>query len=101
LPSQNVEVFLDEFENKSCKELEFLSKLLREQGFNYSICDVDRLCHDRGKVIELQRFERSLHKKEHKNFSDIDTMTGYEFEDFLITLFTNLGYTVEQRKKKP
>lgn len=30
---------------------------------------------------------------------EIDTMTGYEFEDFLVNLFTKLGYTVDQRKR--
>jgi hypothetical protein len=72
----------------------FLSKLLIEHGFNYYVCDVDRLCHDRTRAWELKRFEQSLQEKKSTNFSDIDTMTGFEFEDFLLELFTKLGYGV-------
>lgn len=98
-PSQFADVFLDAFENTSCKELEFLSKILREQGFNYSVCDADRLCHTQARARELKQFEQSLQKKKSTKISDIDTMTGYEFEDFLMSLFTKLGYRVEQRKR--
>jgi Restriction endonuclease len=96
-PEQYVDVLLSRFDKVSWEEIGFLSDLLLEHGFNYDVCDVDQLYHDRAKTRELKRFEHSLQKQE--NFSDIDTMTGYEFEDFLITLFTELGYTVEQRKK--
>lgn len=38
-------------------------------------------------------------KKKPIKLSDIDSMSGYEFEDFLVNLFTKLGYTVEQRTR--
>jgi len=96
-PEQYVDVFLDHYEKPLFPEMELLSKLLLEQGFTYYICDVDRLCHDRSRARELKRFEQSLQKS--TTFSDIDTMTGYEFEDFLVTLFTKQGYRVEKKKK--
>ncbi|VVB62094.1 Restriction endonuclease [uncultured archaeon] len=96
-PEQYVDVFLDHYEKPLFPEMELLSTLLLEQGFTYYICDVDRLCHDQSKARDLKRFEQSLQKS--TTFSDIDTMTGYEFEDFLVTLLTKLGYRVEKKKK--
>jgi len=98
-PEQYVDVLIQQFENVSWQEMEFLSNILLEHGFNYYICDVDWLYHDRMKIRELRHFEHSLQKKAPTHISEIDTMTGYEFEDFLVTLFTKLGYTVEQRKR--
>jgi HJR/Mrr/RecB family endonuclease len=79
--------------------MEFLSNLLLENGFNYYVCDVDRLYHERSKILELARFEHSLQEKKPITLSTIDTMTGYEFEDFLVTIFTKSGYTVERRTR--
>lgn len=98
-PTEFVNIFLDEFEHGSCKEMGFLSKLLIEQGFNYDICDVDRLCHAQERTKDLNRFEQFLLENKLTKFSDIDNMTGYEFEDFVMDLFTKLRYRVEQKKR--
>ncbi len=57
---QIIDVFLDEFENPSRKQKEFLLKVLMEQGLNYSLYDIDGFCNLRAKAKELARFERSL-----------------------------------------
>jgi HJR/Mrr/RecB family endonuclease len=98
-PEEYVDVLLDLNENPSWQEMGFLSDLLREHRFNYYICDVDQLCHDRTRALALARFEHSLQEKKPETLTDIDSMTGFEFEDFLINLFTTLGYTVERSKR--
>jgi len=98
-PEQYVDALLEHSENPSWQEIEFVSKFLQEQGLNYYVCDVDRLCHDRLRVQELRRFEQSLEEKKPGRFSDIDTMTGSEFEEYLKDFFIKSGYRVEKRKR--
>lgn len=62
-PEQYVDALLEQFEFVSWQHLGFLSDLLLEHGFNYYVCDVDRLYHERSKTLELTRFERSLQEK--------------------------------------
>ncbi len=98
-PEQYVDILLQQNENPFWQEIIFLATLLQEQGFTYYTCDVDQLCHERTRVREQARFERSLREKKPDIFTEIDSMTGHEFEDFLIDLLTRLGYRVEQKKK--
>jgi len=98
-PEQYVDILLRHYEDPPWQEMIFLSQILLENGHTYYVCDVDRLVHERTKALELKRFEHSLHKKKSTKLSDIDTMTGYEFEDFLVDLFRKLGYSVERRKR--
>jgi len=98
-PEQFVDILLQQNENPFWEEIKFLSTLLLEQGFTYYLCDVDQLCHERTRARELARFEHSLQEKKPDMFTKIDSMTGHEFEDFLINLFTRLGYRVEQKKR--
>ena len=95
---QIIDVFLDEFDTPSSKKKAFLVKLFNEHGLNYSLHDIDRFCHHRENAQELIRFERSLNWKP-TTFADIDNMTGFEFEDFIVDLFKKLGYVVEKRKR--
>jgi hypothetical protein len=60
---QIIDVFLDEFENPSRKQEEFLLKVLMEHGLNYSLYDIDEFCNFRANAKELARFERSLDRK--------------------------------------
>jgi hypothetical protein len=50
---QIIDVFIDEFETPSSKEKGFLSKVLMEQGLNYSIFDIDQLCRLRTNARKL------------------------------------------------
>jgi hypothetical protein len=96
---QIIDVFIDEFENPSRKQKEFLLKVLMEHGINYSLYDIDGFCNLRANAKELARFERSLDWRKPTTFTNIDAMTGYEFEDFVVDLFIKLGYVVEKRKR--
>ncbi|MCJ7571237.1 MAG: restriction endonuclease [Candidatus Thermoplasmatota archaeon] len=96
--TQFVDVFPDEFENESCKERGFLSKLLIEQGMNYSLCDANRLCNLRSQVKDLDRFEGSLQERP-QTFTQIDSMSGHEFEDFVMDLLIKLRYRIVQQKR--
>ena len=66
---------------------------------NYSLYDIDGFCNLRTNARKLTRFERSLDWKQPKTFTEIDSMTGFEFEDFIVDLFIKLGYVVEKRKR--
>jgi len=98
-PVQYVDILLQQNENPFWQGIIFLTTLLQEQGFMYYTCDVDQLCHERTRALELARFERSLQEKKPDILTEIDSMTGFEFEDFLMDLFPSLGYRVEQRKR--
>lgn len=52
------------------------------------------------KSIELREFENGLLNPNIPKYSieDLDVMNGFEFESFLIKLFSNMGYKVEQTK---
>jgi restriction system protein len=47
------------------------------------------------KEIELEYFEQTLLKSTHKQDYEIDNMDGYEFEKFLVSLFTDMGHKVD------
>jgi hypothetical protein len=96
---QIIDVFIEEFETPSSKEKGFLSKVLMEHGLNYSIFDIDQLCRLRTNTRQLTRFEHSLDEKKPATFTKIDSMTGFEFEDFIVDLFIKLGYVVEKKKR--
>ena len=96
---QYIDALLEHSENPSWQEIGFVSQLLQEHGFKYYECDVSQLCYDRQRAQDLRRFERSLDEKKPGGFSDIDTMTGYEFEEYLEDFFIKSGYRVEKRKR--
>ena len=98
-PKQYVDALLEHSENPSWQEIGFVSQLLQEHGFNYYDCDVNQLCYDRLRAQELRRFEHSLLEKKPTRFSDIDTMTGSEFEEYLEDFFIKSGYRVEKKTK--
>ncbi|VVB62000.1 Restriction endonuclease [uncultured archaeon] len=98
-PEQYVDALLQQNEKPSWQEMTFLSNMLLEHRHIYYVCDVDQLCHNQIRALELARFERSLREKKPEKFSEIDTMTGHEFEEFLIDLFTKMGYSVERKKQ--
>ena len=50
------------------------------------------------KKHELEQFENKLRTQSYRtvSISDIDAMTGVEFETFLVELFTKMGYTAKK-----
>jgi HJR/Mrr/RecB family endonuclease len=97
---QTIDGFLDEYENPTNKEKEFLQQQFREHGNNFSLSDINELCNFRANTRKITRFERSLDWKQPPTFTDIDAMTGYEFEIFIVDLFIKLGYVVVEKRKR-
>jgi len=96
---QYIDALVEHSESPSWPEIGCVSQLLQEHGFNYDECDVSKLCYDRQRAQEIRRLEHSLLETKPDRFSDIDTMTGPEFEEFLEDFFIKSGYHVERRKR--
>ncbi len=45
---------------------------------------------------ELKNFENKINESNFINISDIDKMSGYDFESFLVKLYKKMGYSVQQ-----
>ncbi|MCF7908541.1 MAG: restriction endonuclease [Candidatus Omnitrophica bacterium] len=50
--------------------------------------------------LKLEHFEKQLNNSQHQPLTiyDLDSATGYEFENFLNILFKKMGYKVENTK---
>lgn len=84
-------VKFDFFMNKY-NDIELLEKLLLMKDFNINNLDNDlRQMQQR---FSLDFFKHSLEKNEHILIIDVDNMNGIEFENFLVTLYKRLSYSV-------
>ncbi|MEA1924979.1 MAG: restriction endonuclease [Candidatus Altiarchaeota archaeon] len=94
-----IRVFLDWYgENYSTSGLEYLQSLLSDKfGF---VENLDWKVEDIKKEMELERFEKRLTEgsTERVTISEIDSISGYEFEGFLEKLFKKMGYSVTHTK---
>ena len=93
--------FVDCFEEFSETELDYFVKLLKEKEITFGdIRKLLRLIKEEKHQRQLARFEEELFSPEveYFDFDDIDTMSGYEFEEFLKRLFRCMGYEVEETK---
>ena len=72
----------------------FFHKICWDMGFRLDSCEILELLRKRKKKIKLDRFERSLLGEESVKASNIDGMTGFEFEEFLFQFFKTCGYIV-------
>ncbi|MFP4698580.1 MAG: restriction endonuclease [Eubacteriales bacterium] len=50
-------------------------------------------------VIRLKNSLENFDKKELITMYEVDIMSGYEFEDFVVKIFNTLGYSVEETKR--
>lgn len=70
-----------------------------------AVSEMDRLmklCEDIYFDVLVSRFKITLEQFDQTKFVTmyaVDAMDGYEFEDFLVRLFTTIGYDVESTKK--
>ena len=80
--------------------LDFLTQLLQERGIELDKQSIREKVEKIKNDLELQRFEKRLLSQSYYqlSISDIDSMTGYEFEKFLKILFEKMGYKVEHTK---
>ncbi|MBA4183209.1 MAG: restriction endonuclease, partial [Acidobacteria bacterium] len=82
------------------ENLTALLELLQERNlYNYDLRDLRFAVKEIENQIELENFEKRLNEgNEQIFFENIDQLNGYEFEDFLKTLFSKMGYQVEQTR---
>ena len=73
-----------------------LSELLYEEDVNYD-SPLEELILGMKTQIEMERFENNLIESKDKTIAieNIDTLNGYEFENFLKILFEKMGYNVK------
>jgi len=79
---------------------DYLMKLLQEKNIEFNKESILDQAKSLKKEIELNHFEAKLSADDFQNISieDLDSITGYDFEHFLKTLFVKMGYHVEQTK---
>ena len=95
-----IENYLDCYRVDDFEILGALLKILREKGFYVeNIFELETEIKSVAEEIELDKFEKLLFKdNEQSLFEDIDQLNGYDFEDFLRSLFSKMGYRVEQTR---
>lgn len=94
--------YLDHYKSDDETKLWVLEKVLKER--NLLEGDIQSLKDYVSKIeeeIELEKFEKQLREgTEQIRLEDIDRLSGYEFEEFLKSLFEKRGYQVEQTSAK-
>jgi len=70
-------------------------RLIDELNVKYAKSSIRRKISSIQKQIEISNFEKFLLSDITASIEDIDRMSGYDFERFLKSLFTNKGYLVE------
>lgn len=98
-----IKAYLNFYKSDDNQMFEVLKEIIEEKGFYGSFeNNSEKLRKEVEKIekeIELKIFEkRLLGESEQIQLAKIDNSTGYEFEDFLKTLFSKMGYQVEQTK---
>jgi hypothetical protein len=78
--------------------IDFLIRLLDEKQFQFERSSIKYTIEQVKSKFELEHFESRLLDNNYRKvaMTDIDMMTGQEFESFLNTLFQKMGYTVKQ-----
>jgi hypothetical protein len=52
-------------------------------------------------VDRLQRLLENFDQRRYVTIFDVDAMTGFDFEDFLVAMFRTSGYDVAETKIRP
>lgn len=74
-----------------------LRKLLDEKNISYGPMSLEIKIDKLKEKIELKSFEKNLlNVDENISITEIDLMSGYDFESFLCTLFKKMNFTVQQ-----
>ncbi|ENO12276.1 putative endonuclease [Thermoplasmatales archaeon SCGC AB-539-C06] len=92
------DILLNYFGEDYLSRTMFFYKICYDMGFRLDACEILELLRERKKKIKLDRFERSLLGDIFVKTSNIDRMTGFEFEEFLVQFFKTCGYIVTKTK---
>ena len=95
-----LKAYLNFYRSNDEINLKVLAELLEERySVSEDILNLKSELRTIEKRIELENFEkRLLEEDEQIQLAEIDSLNGYEFEDFLKVLFSKMGYQVEQTK---
>lgn len=95
-----LESYLNYFQSYDDERLETLAEVLQERDL--SVQNLEALKSEVAFVeneMEVKRFEEKLASEENQlSIENVDKFIGFEFEDYLKTLFSKMGYQVEQTK---
>lgn len=82
------------------EHLDYFTNILSENLIQYSEQQLEENIKTIIDKRELEQFEKNLENENISSISieDVNLMTGYEFENFLTTLFQKMGYIVEHTK---
>jgi len=91
-----LEVYGDRYETY----LEFLQILMDLRGIKVGINQIMGTVEEARESLKLRHFENKfgLNSTVTASLDEIDSMTGYEFENLLKQLFEKMGFTVKQTK---
>lgn len=90
-----IKVFLELYPDNYLKYLDYFNELMLRLGFEK--LSPSNIPHYQ-KEMEIERFEKQLKNDYMRKNSiwQIDTMSGFEFEDFLAELYLSMGYSIER-----
>ena len=92
--------YLDFFGSNDSETLEGLAEILQEKQLYFEdLTNLKTEIKQLEKEIELKTFEKRLFDEDEIDWlENIDSLNGYEFEDFLKNLFSKMGYQVKQTR---
>ena len=81
-------------------KLKYFFILLNDENIEYDRFNIEKAIKEISKEKELSHFEKRFGTNQTKSvfIEDLDSITGYEFESFLKTIFERMGYTVEHTR---
>jgi restriction system protein len=86
--------FLERYGENYEEFIKYLKHFFQEQNITFSKSVVEYIEQTK-KEMEIEYFEQTLLKSTQKQDYNIDNMDGYEFEKFLVSLFTDMGHKVD------
>jgi len=95
-----ISAFLNHYQIDNSQAISVLADIFQEKLLHYEgFAELRTEIKEVEKEIELKNFEKNLIEEREQIYLDIiDKLNGYEFENFLKTLFSKMGYRVEQTK---
>ena len=76
--------------------IDLFSRLLREEKISFNESSLEKSLEHLKEETELSHFEKELGSGSASvSIKDVDKMSGYDFEKFLVILFEKMGYKVE------
>jgi HJR/Mrr/RecB family endonuclease len=92
-----IDFFLKEFgEQYPIHFYSFYCYICKFRGFQLTQYDAMQQILNQKKLMELNQFEQLIKRGFRKSEKSLDTLKGYQFEEYLATFFESLGYKVQR-----